>query len=209
MYDPLLCTSQCVCVNRSPVLSLGNDAPAEESCWGLSVSRAQSLRTINNWVRLEPCTSWGLSCRMGQILLKGVLYEIPVSFFIMLFTFEDLAADVSYRSHLRLFRSDKSCLNIQHQTAGFFFLCCLRLLLLKPWLQTKTLLLSVWSQNITSEEDQMSVCYKQLCQRLFWGICDKNRCPDESADTCFLFHRYFKFEACWPVVGFREYVSLF
>lgn len=37
------------------------------------VLETQSLRGINNWVGLEPCTSWGLACWMGQILLWEVL----------------------------------------------------------------------------------------------------------------------------------------
>lgn len=43
------------------------------TCRGkLSVVRAQSLRGINNWVGVEPCTSSGLARWMGQSLLWGV-----------------------------------------------------------------------------------------------------------------------------------------
>lgn len=52
--------------NYLPVLSLGNDAPAEESCSRAQcVLRTLSLRAINNWVGLEPCTSRGFGLPDG------------------------------------------------------------------------------------------------------------------------------------------------
>lgn len=67
MYDPLLCTCgrgclRIICPARLlATMHLQREGGLRAQC----VLRTQTLRAINNGVRLEPCTSWGAALADG------------------------------------------------------------------------------------------------------------------------------------------------
>lgn len=75
-----------VCVNHSPVPSLGNDAPAEESCWGLSVCRERShwqpSIIESNW---NPAPAGGCLAGWDKSFLEGSCTKSPVFVFFCFF----------------------------------------------------------------------------------------------------------------------------
>lgn len=202
MYDPLLCTCGHGCLwIICPSCLLATMHLQRKAVWGLSVCWGRS-----HWepsiieLAWNPAPAGGLACRMGQILLGGVLlYKTSVFFMAVtiLSTLVDLVADFSSSSHLRLFRSDNSYWNIhsQHQAAGWRGLhCCFcpRLFILQSASKPKHCfcLFTAKTQD-QSRIRWVCVVQKRLIQKTVLGHLWYNQCPDWSTDTCFYFRDLF------------------
>ncbi len=168
-------------VNYLPVLSLGNDAPAEESCLRAQcVLRTQSLRAINNWVGLEPCTSWGFGLpdgtdpsRRGLVVQKlnvfhGGNHAVHFSWFSGWFLLQQVISGSS--EAIAATEISTASIKLQDEFTLFFFLPKAIYSPALPLNQNIAFVCLMPKHKIRAGSDELY--RKGSSKRLFWGICD-------------------------------------
>lgn len=189
-------------VNYLPVLSLGNDAPAEESCLRAQcVLRTQSLRAINNWVGLEPCTSWGFGLpdgtdpsRRGLVVQKlnvfhGGNHAVHFSWFSGWFLLQQVISGSS--EAIAATEISTASIKLQDGFTLFFFFFFAQGYLFSSSASKPKHCFCLFDAKTQDQSRIRWAVQKRLIQKTVLGHLRYNQCPDWFTDTCFYFRDMF------------------